>query len=82
MNRVVGTIFVMSQVAWQICVIVIPVAVACVFYKRCYTPTENCHACQEYKELQSFTTLLNLLLVQQQYVHLIREITLLAQTLV
>jgi hypothetical protein len=31
--QIVGTIFVMSQVAWQVCVIFIPVAVACVFYQ-------------------------------------------------
>jgi ABC-type multidrug transport system fused ATPase/permease subunit len=37
--QIVGTIFVMSQVAWQVCVIFIPVAVACVFYQRYYTPT-------------------------------------------
>ncbi|CAA0384761.1 unnamed protein product [Arabidopsis thaliana] len=39
--QIVGTIFVMSQVAWQVCVIFIPVAVACVFYQRYYTPTER-----------------------------------------
>uniref|UniRef100_A0A1J3EAZ1 ABC-type xenobiotic transporter n=1 Tax=Noccaea caerulescens TaxID=107243 RepID=A0A1J3EAZ1_NOCCA len=37
--QIVGTIFVMSQVAWQVCIIFIPVAVACVFYQRYYTPT-------------------------------------------
>ncbi|CAH8381102.1 unnamed protein product [Eruca vesicaria subsp. sativa] len=37
--QIVGTIFVMSQVAWQVCVIFIPVAVACICYQRYYTPT-------------------------------------------
>ncbi|XP_019082507.1 PREDICTED: ABC transporter C family member 9-like [Camelina sativa] len=37
--QIVGTIFVMSQVAWQVCVIFLPVAIACVFYQRYYTPT-------------------------------------------
>ncbi|XP_010544544.1 PREDICTED: putative ABC transporter C family member 15 [Tarenaya hassleriana] len=37
--QILGTITVMSQVAWQVFVIFIPVAAVCVWYQRYYTPT-------------------------------------------
>ncbi|KAJ1399410.1 P-loop containing nucleoside triphosphate hydrolase [Sesbania bispinosa] len=37
--QILGTIAVMSQVAWQVFVIFIPVTAVCVWYQRYYTPT-------------------------------------------
>ncbi|XP_054783331.1 putative ABC transporter C family member 15 isoform X1 [Prosopis cineraria] len=37
--QILGTIAVMSQVAWQVFVIFIPVTAVCIWYQRYYTPT-------------------------------------------
>ncbi|KAK9145227.1 hypothetical protein Sjap_005130 [Stephania japonica] len=37
--RILGTIAVMSQVAWQVFAIFIPVTAVCIWYQRYYTPT-------------------------------------------
>ncbi|XP_038906745.1 ABC transporter C family member 9-like isoform X2 [Benincasa hispida] len=37
--RLLGTIVVMSQVAWEVFIILIPVTAACIWYQHYYTPT-------------------------------------------
>nr|QVT92336.1 ABC transporter [Salvia miltiorrhiza] len=39
LNRLLGTIAVMSQVAWEVFVIFIPVTAICIWYQRYYIPT-------------------------------------------
>ncbi|KAI8023221.1 ABC transporter C family member 9 [Camellia lanceoleosa] len=39
LNRLLGAIVVMSQVAWELLVIFIPITAICIWYQRYYTPT-------------------------------------------